>query len=216
MNTQATSPATPATPRVPGRVLVTGATGLLGSNVTAALLTAGAEVLALARSRDRAVRLLPAHERLRVIEGDVTDTSTFAGHLPGLSGIIHTAAYFREYYQPGGNDPAQLQRVNVDAIGNLLRAAADAGVPVVVHTSSATTIGTPPAASPPTKTPPQTPAGSATATAPAKSALSRLSATGPKNAGSGSRSSCPPGCSDPATPPPPPPAGYSSPWPAAS
>jgi uncharacterized protein YbjT (DUF2867 family) len=49
MNTQPAIPAPPA----PGRVLVTGATGLLGSNVTAELLAAGAEVLALARDAER-------------------------------------------------------------------------------------------------------------------------------------------------------------------
>lgn len=43
------------------RVLVTGASGLLGSNVTAELLATGAEVLALARGRERAARFLPAH-----------------------------------------------------------------------------------------------------------------------------------------------------------
>jgi nucleoside-diphosphate-sugar epimerase len=128
----------------PGRVLVTGATGLLGSNVIAGLLAAGAEVTALARSAERARRLLPAHERLRVVEGDITRTDRLSAYLRGVGAIIHTAAYFREYYEPGGNDPAQLQRVNVDALEQLLRSAADAGVPVVVHTSSATTIGTRP------------------------------------------------------------------------
>jgi len=61
---------------------------------------------------------------------------------------VHTAAWFREYYQPGGNDPAQLQRVNVDAVERLLEAAADADVPVMVHISSATTIGTRPGGRP--------------------------------------------------------------------
>ena len=140
MNTQ---PATPGR-RAPGRVLVTGATGLLGSNVTAELLASGTEVLALARNRERASRLLPAHERLRIIDGDITRVDGFADQLRGVHAIVHTAAYFREYYLPGGNDPTQLQRVNVDAVEELLHAAADAGVPVMVHISSATTIGTRP------------------------------------------------------------------------
>src|SRR5216684_7277244 len=101
-------------PATPGRVLVPGATGLLGSNVTGELLATGAEVLALVRSAERARRLLPAHERLRILEGDVTRIDGFAARLRGVDAIVHTAAYFREYYQPGGNDAAQLQRVNVD------------------------------------------------------------------------------------------------------
>jgi nucleoside-diphosphate-sugar epimerase len=131
-----------ATPPAPRRVLVTGATGLLGSNITTLLLAAGTEVTALVRSRERASRLLPAHQRLRLLQGDITDVDGFAAQLSGLDAIIHAAAYFREYYQPGGNDPGRLQRVNVDAVEELLRAAAAAGVPALVHISSATTVGT--------------------------------------------------------------------------
>ncbi len=147
MNSQPDIPAAPSLP-APGRVLVTGATGLLGSNVTAELLAAGAEVLALARSAERARSLLPAPERLRIVEGDITRIDGFAAQLRGVDAIVHTAAWFREYYQPGGNDPAQLQRVNVDAVERLLEAAADADVPVMVHISSATTIGTRPGGQP--------------------------------------------------------------------
>lgn len=64
-----------------------------------------------------------------------------------MDAIIH-AAYFREYYQVGGRDATQLQRVNVDAVYNLLHAAAKAGVPVVVHTSSTTTVGIRPSGQP--------------------------------------------------------------------
>jgi dihydroflavonol-4-reductase len=71
-----------------------------------------------------------------------------AVQLRGVDAIVHTAAWFREYYQPGGNDPAQLQRVNVDAVERLLEAAADTDVPVMVHISSATTIGTRPGGQP--------------------------------------------------------------------
>jgi dihydroflavonol-4-reductase len=147
MNSQPDIPAVPAPP-VPGRVLVTGATGLLGSNVTAELLAAGAEVLALARDAGRARRLLPAHQRLRIVQGDITRIGGFAAQLRGVGAIIHTAAWFREYYQPGGNDPVQLQAVNVDAVQRLLEAAAAAGVPVLVHISSAITIGTRPGGQP--------------------------------------------------------------------
>jgi dihydroflavonol-4-reductase len=160
----------------PGRVLVTGATGLLGSNVTAELLAAGAEVIAMARSAEHARRLLPAHERLRITEGDLTRIDGIAAQLRGVDAIVHTAAYFREYYQPGGNDPAQLQRVNVDAVRQLLQAAADAGVPVMVHTSSATTIGTRPGGAAATRRPlahdPRSRAGPAVASWPRASGYS--------------------------------------------
>ncbi|WP_433133752.1 NAD-dependent epimerase/dehydratase family protein [Micromonospora sp. CA-240977] len=125
---------------VPARTLVTGATGMLGSAVVAHLLAAGGEVLALARDAGRARDLLPAHPRLSIVTGDVTAVDSYRRHLPGLAAVIHTAAYFREYYQPG-HDPDLLHRTNVTAVEDLIDASAAAGVPVVVHTSSTAVLG---------------------------------------------------------------------------
>jgi uncharacterized protein YbjT (DUF2867 family) len=47
------TPANPSHQRKPGSLLVTGATGLSGSTITAGLLTAGSDVLGLARNRER-------------------------------------------------------------------------------------------------------------------------------------------------------------------
>jgi dihydroflavonol-4-reductase len=124
----------------PRRALVTGATGLLGSAIVRELLAQGSEeVLALVRDRERAARLLPPDERMRIVEGDVIDVESFRAELTGLDAVLHTAAYFREYYAPG-NDPELMQRTNVDAVRELLEAAVRAGVPVVVHTSSSGTL----------------------------------------------------------------------------
>jgi len=124
----------------PGRVLVTGATGLLGGNVVRALLQRGTEVVALVRDQDRAARLLPASDGLRLAVGDVTDPRSVRAALTGVDAVVHTAAYFREYYQPGA-DLDLLRRTNVAAVEDLLRAATDASVPVVVQVSSTTTLG---------------------------------------------------------------------------
>ncbi|GGN59982.1 dihydroflavonol-4-reductase [Streptomyces albiflavescens] len=128
----------------PRRVVVTGATGLLGSNTVRRLLDLGSEVTAVVRNPEPARSLLPDHKRLDLWQGDVLDVRSIARVLPGHDAVIHTAAYFREYYAPGGRDDALLTATNVDAVGELLRAAADAGVPVVVHTSSIGTLGTRP------------------------------------------------------------------------
>ncbi|MBV2365898.1 NAD-dependent epimerase/dehydratase family protein [Streptomonospora nanhaiensis] len=119
----------------PRRSLVTGATGLLGGNIVAHLLDAGGEVVALVRDPERARRLLPDHDRLTVAAGDITDPGAYSPLLPGCDAVFHTAAYFREFYRPGA-DLEQMERVNVTAVGDLLRAAEAAGVPVFVHTSS--------------------------------------------------------------------------------
>ncbi|MDT0302377.1 NAD-dependent epimerase/dehydratase family protein [Streptomonospora wellingtoniae] len=132
--------ATPPGP-VPRRSLVTGATGLLGGNITAQLLDAGGEVTALVRDADRARRLLPDHPRLRIGVGDVTDPAAYTPLLAGCDTVFHTAAYFREYYETGA-DLRVLERVNVASLHPLLRAAEDAGVSAFVHTSSVNVLAT--------------------------------------------------------------------------
>ncbi|NYI05364.1 NAD-dependent epimerase/dehydratase family protein [Allostreptomyces psammosilenae] len=143
------SPSTPAqTPVAPSSSLVTGATGLLGSNIVRALLERGAErVTAVVRDPARARDLLPDDPRLKLVAGDVNDIDGFRDELSDLDAVFHCAAYFREYYQPAA-DTALLMRTNVDAVEKLLHASAKAGVRVLVHTSStgalSTTAGTGP------------------------------------------------------------------------
>ncbi|MFF8832812.1 NAD-dependent epimerase/dehydratase family protein [Streptomyces sp. NPDC015131] len=130
----------PAEPAGPAAVLVTGATGLLGHAVVDRLLAAGSEVTALVRDRERARALLPDHPGLRLVTGDITEPGSYRAALRGTDAVIHTAAYFREYYGPG-HDLRRLYRTNVGAVEDLLRAAVDAGVPTVVHTSSIAVLG---------------------------------------------------------------------------
>jgi dihydroflavonol-4-reductase len=124
---------------VPTRSFVTGATGLLGSRIVEQLLAGGGEVTALVRDRRRAAALLPDHPGLTVVTGDITELDSYRDHLRGKAAVFHTAAYFREYFQPGP-DLDQLDRVNVQAVEELLLASAAAGIPVVVHTSSTTVL----------------------------------------------------------------------------
>jgi dihydroflavonol-4-reductase len=127
---------------VPQRSVVTGATGLLGSNIVRALLDGGGTVTAIVRDRERARRILPDAEGLRLLVGDVTAVDGFAGELPGTDVIFHAAAYFREYYQPGA-DVGLLYRTNVAGADDLLHAAERAGVPTFVYVSSSSTIQQP-------------------------------------------------------------------------
>ncbi|MEN3359898.1 MAG: hypothetical protein V7637_3880 [Mycobacteriales bacterium] len=122
------------------RAVVTGATGLLGSNLVRHLLADNTEVVAIVRDRARAERLLPDSIGLQVVRGDITRPETIAPALRGADAIFHTAAYFREYYGPRA-DLGLLHRTNVTAVINLLGAAVAAGVPVIVHTSSAGVLG---------------------------------------------------------------------------
>ncbi|WP_435108197.1 NAD-dependent epimerase/dehydratase family protein [Nocardiopsis synnemataformans] len=131
---------THATP-LPGRnrSVVTGATGLLGSNIVRLLLSLDQEVVALVRDTDRARRLLPDDPRLRLVAGDITDPDSYRPVLAGADEVFHTAAYFREYFQdPSLTEP--LDRVNVRGTELALAEAANAEVPVFVHTSSINTL----------------------------------------------------------------------------
>ena len=125
------------------RVVVTGATGLLGRSVVAELLAGGVDVVAIVRNTERGRRALGEHDALALVAGDVLDITAWASALRGADAVIHTAAYFREYYQPGF-DRELLQRTNVDAVAGLITAADAADVPVVVHVSSSGAIGAAP------------------------------------------------------------------------
>lgn len=103
------------------RAFVTGSTGLLGSNLVRELLAEGHRVTALVRSRAKAARVFAGLD-VALIEGDLADVAAFAPALAGHDVLFHTAAFFREYYQPGDHWPT-LKALNVDSTMALLRAA---------------------------------------------------------------------------------------------
>ena len=122
------------------RAFVTGTTGLLGSNLTRALLQAGHQVKGLVRSKEKAARVFQAAPGLEFVAGDMNNISAFASSLAGSDVLFHTAAYFREYYQPGDHK-ATLEKINVQGTIDLLIAAEKYGVSRAIHTSSAGVIG---------------------------------------------------------------------------
>ncbi len=128
------------------KAFVTGATGLLGNNLVRALRAEGHEVVGLVRSDAKARRLL-GDTGATWVEGDMRSPEAFAPALAGCDAVFHTAAYFREYYQPGDHAEA-LAAVNVRGTLALMALADDAGVRTFVHTSSSGTIGSKPDGSP--------------------------------------------------------------------
>ncbi len=113
---------------------VTGATGLLGSNLCRELVAQGWQVKGLVRSIDKAQRYL-GNSGIEFIQGDMERVSAFAPALTDIDVVFHTAAFFREYYQPGRHWE-QMQRINVDATLELLQAAQERGVSRTIFTSS--------------------------------------------------------------------------------
>ena len=101
------------------RVLVTGATGLVGSHTVERLLMRGWDVTCLVRDPAR-LRWLTG-SNVRIIEGDCTLPGTIPPALDGVSAVIHAAGltkarWAREYYE-----------VNHLGTRNLLDACANAG-----------------------------------------------------------------------------------------
>lgn len=121
---------------------VTGATGLLGSNLCRSLVAQGWQVKGLVRSLDKAKRFLGNCE-IEWIQGDIENVSAFAEALQGVDVVFHTAAFFREYYRPG-SEWKTMRRINVEATMELLRAAEVQGVNRTVFTSSSGVIQTHP------------------------------------------------------------------------
>jgi nucleoside-diphosphate-sugar epimerase len=109
------------------RVVVTGATGNVGTSVLAALgrdpqVT---EIVGLAR---RLPDLAPP--KVRWCQADVT-TTPLAPIFKGADAVVHLAWAI----QPSHDEPA-MERVNVLGSGRVFGAAAEAGVPALVHASS--------------------------------------------------------------------------------
>jgi dihydroflavonol-4-reductase len=112
------------------RALVTGATGKVGHAVALALLARGDHVRALVRSAEKARRLLPAEVELA--EGDVTDESSVRSALEGSELVFNAMGLPEQWLR----DPTVFDRVNAGGTKTVARAARDAGVRRLVHTST--------------------------------------------------------------------------------
>jgi nucleoside-diphosphate-sugar epimerase len=112
------------------RIVVTGATGLIGSRIAEQLLDAGHEVWALVRPGTDAAPLEAIG--VAIARGDLTDDSSVAAAVDGCEVVVHSAA------ATGGpsQDPANYEAVNVRGTATVLDASRRAGVRRVVAVSS--------------------------------------------------------------------------------
>lgn len=118
------------------RVLITGASGLVGSHAAARFREAGWRVRALVRP-DSDVRYLE-DLRAELVLGDVTRQSTLSGAADGCDVVVHAAAYL------GGAAPWERYReVNVEGTRHVLGECVRAGCRRFVHLSSVAVYGPP-------------------------------------------------------------------------
>jgi len=118
-------------------VLVTGATGFVGSAVLRALVARGAEVRVLARPTSPRLNLVGA--ACDVVVGDMTDPAAMASAMVGVRYLFHVAADYRLW----ARDPGELRRANIEGARVVMEAALAAGVVRIVYTSSVATLRAP-------------------------------------------------------------------------
>ena len=115
-------------------VLITGATGLLGSHLIKELQDRNEYIRALVLPVENADKLKA--QGVDVVRGDITDASTLPAAVKDIDLIFHLAGMM------GVNRPLSDYRlVNVTGSENLYKAAQKAGVRRFVHTSSHTVYG---------------------------------------------------------------------------
>src|SRR4051812_24979278 len=112
------------------RALVTGATGKVGNAVARALAARGDDVRVLVRDPQRAAPLLP--EGVEPVRGDVTEPASLAPAAEGCELVFNAMGLPEQWLA----DDAAFDRVNARGTENVVRAAREAGVRRVVHTST--------------------------------------------------------------------------------
>ncbi len=122
------------------KILVTGATGFVGSHAAEALIRAGHDLRLLARTPER-VRRVEASRGVTfgdVVQGDMTDATAVAKALDGCDAVLHAAANVDIAARSGIYDD------NVAGIRNVVVQAAERGLDPVLYVSSIATMFPPP------------------------------------------------------------------------
>lgn len=117
-------------------VLLTGASGFVGSAVLRLLLEEGHTVRVLLRPTSP-MGNLTGLEGTELVYGDLNDPSSLQAAAKGCAALYHVAADYRLW----ARNPQEIYRSNVDGTRNLMRAAMDAGMERVVYTSSVAVLG---------------------------------------------------------------------------
>lgn len=116
------------------KIFLTGATGFMGGELLKALHARGHEITALVRDPEKA-KGIPAGVQLS--SGAVENLHSYRAQLPGQDAVVHVAALVKMWVR----DSSEFDRINVEATHNMIRAAADAGIPKFVYASSFMALG---------------------------------------------------------------------------
>lgn len=117
-------------------VLLTGASGFVGSAVLRLLLAQGHTVRVLLRPTSP-MGNLTGLDGTELVHGDLNDPASLHAAVKGCSALYHVAADYRLW----ARDPREIYKSNVDGTRNLMRAALAVGVKRIVYTSSVAVLG---------------------------------------------------------------------------
>ena len=113
------------------RYFVTGATGFVGAEVAKQLLTRGHNVVALARSPEKAALLTMLGAE--VLQGDITEPDTMRAGMQGVDGVFHIAGW----YKTGApRADGEATAINVNGTRHVLDLMRELQIPKGVYTST--------------------------------------------------------------------------------
>jgi dihydroflavonol-4-reductase len=121
-----------AASQAPSSVLVTGASGFVGSAIAREFRRHGHRVRVLVRAASPRVNIDPDDE---VASGDIMDRRSVAAALNGVRFMVHAAADYRLW----APSPDDIMRTNVEGTRIVMEEAQRAGVERIVYTSSVAT-----------------------------------------------------------------------------
>lgn len=129
-------------------ILVTGATGLVGSHLLVQLLQENEEVKALFRSEKQIEKVKNVFafynqtrlfDKINWVKGDITDIPSLEIAFENVTHVYHCAALIS--FDPSDED--ELRKINIEGTANVVNCCIDFGVKKLCHVSSIAALGTP-------------------------------------------------------------------------
>jgi nucleoside-diphosphate-sugar epimerase len=129
-------------------ILVTGATGLVGSHLLVQLLQENEEVKALFRSEKQIEKVknvftfynqTALFDKINWVKGDITDIPSLEIAFENVTHVYHCAALIS--FDPSDED--ELRKINIEGTANVVNCCIDFGIKKLCHVSSIAALGNP-------------------------------------------------------------------------
>jgi nucleoside-diphosphate-sugar epimerase len=121
------------------RILITGATGLLGSAIARKFVEAGFAVLVLCRAESNLAAIKDIVSKITIVEGDILDVLSLEKALDNVDYVVHSAAVVS--YAP--KDKNRMYKTNIEGTANVVNICLAKGIKKLCHISSIAALGKP-------------------------------------------------------------------------